>query len=122
MLIKWTKTLQYRNRIIESPIVPAKESIICPHTWVGKMIKNIPAEDHEPFFLVREGNNRFPLTSSQVGRLLAKWTEKVGIPPGQYTPHCLRRGGLNWGHKARLTGEALMILGDWGSQAYMRYM
>ena len=122
MCIRWTKTLQYRNKTIYAPLVPARESIICPRKWVDRMLRNIPADPSEPFFLVREEGERFPLTSSQVGRLMGEWCKRAGLNPSEYTPHCLRRGGLNWAHKARITGEALMILGDWGSQAYMRYL
>ena len=75
------------------------------------MIKFIPACDSEPFFLVREGNEQYPLTSRQVGRLLGEWCEKAGLDKKAYTPHCLRRGGLNWAHKARVTGEALQLMG-----------
>ena len=39
-----------------------------------------------------------------------------------YTAHFLSRGGLTWVHNARVTGEALQILGDWASKAYMRYI
>ena len=96
--------------------------MICPEHWVKCMIKLIPAYDKEPFFTVHEGAERFPLTSRQLSRLLGEWTEKVGLDPTDYTAHCLRRRGLNWGHQAKLTGEALKVLGDWGSTAYLRYL
>ena len=86
------------------------------------MCQIIPAAPHEPLFLVRENQFRYPLTAGQVNRLLKKWTKAAGLESHRYTGHCLRRGGLNWAHQARLTGETLQILGGWGSRAYLRYI
>ena len=120
--VRWTKTLQYKNRIIKAPLVPCLNKTICPVFWITRMIKVILAVDNEPLFLVREGKQRFPLTAGQVTRLLKKWIKNGGLNHKMYTGHCLRRGGLNWAHKAKLSREALKILGDWGSSAYLRYI
>ena len=86
------------------------------------MLKNIPAEPDEPFFLVREGADWFPLTSGQVHRLLKKWCLAVALDPKKLTLHCLCRGGSNWAHNARITGESLKVLGNWVSQEYHKYL
>ena len=121
--IRWTKTIQTMNKIITAPLVPVpKCRQICPQHWITRMIKLIPAKNSEPLFLVREKTNRWPLSYGQISRLLGKWCLKAGLDPHQYTPHCLRRGGLNWAHRARVTCEALQIMGDWASAAYLRYV
>ena len=87
------------------------------------MVKLIPAGDQESLFLVRDpAQGRLPLSHKQIARLLSKWSKKVGLDPSKLTPHCLRRGGLNWAHKAKLTGETLQVLGGWASEAYKRYI
>ena len=92
------------------------------------MIKLIPATSDEPFFLVQEGTHHYPITAGQIRRLLKKWCQKIVndpdmmVNPQSYTPHCLRRGGLNWAHKAKLTGETLKVLGDWSSEVYHKYL
>ena len=118
--IRWSKTNQYRNRINWAPIMAVKHREINPNWWIQRMIQLIPAQDSEPLFLVREGNNRFPLTSSQIRRLLKEWCIACTIEPR--TPHALRRGGLNLGHKSQLSGEYLKVLGDWSSLAYHKYL
>ena len=120
--VHWSKTIQYKNKVLEAPLVPAKNKAICPQHWVTKMIKLIPAHEAEPLFLVRSRKGRSALTSNQVRRLLKKWCQAAGLDHQKLTPRCLRRGGLNWGHQAKLTGEALKLLGDWGSMAYLRYI
>ena len=101
LYIRWSKTIQYKNRVVKAPVVPSSNRSICPQHWLNRMIKLIPAQSHEPLFLVREGAHRYPLTSGQVNRLLKKWTKLAGLDPTAYTGHCLRRGGLSWAHRAR---------------------
>ena len=85
------------------------------------MCKIIPAEKDKPFFLVREGKICHPLTASQINRLLKEYCKRARVQ-GNYTAHCLRKGGLNWAHRAQLTGESLQALGGWASDAYKRYL
>ena len=54
--------------------------------------------------------------------MLKKWCLAAAVDHKKITPHCLRRGGLNWAHKAELTGESLKVLGDWSSNAYNTYI
>ena len=56
-----------------------------------------------------------------MGQVLAKWAKDAQVE-GDFAPHCLRRGGLMWAHQAKISGEALQIMGDWHSQAYLRYI
>ena len=121
MSIRWARNIQHRNRVMWSPLIPSSDSRLCSQTWVRKMINIIPAAPTEPFFLVREGKDWFPLTTGQIGRILKLWCDRAGVE-GNYTPHCLRRGGLTWAHKAKLMGEVLQILGGWASRAYLRYI
>ena len=77
------------------------------------MVKIIPASRDEPMFLIRtkDGREWVPLTAPQVGRLLKEWAKRGGLETTGLTPHCLRRGGLNWAHRARVTGEMLKLMG-----------
>ena len=119
--IRWSKTNQYRNRVNWAPLIALQQREICPRWWVKRMLQLILAEQHEPLFLIREKDNRHPLTSGQVRRLLKKWCKDAAVEPKQYTPNCLCRGGLNWVHDAQLTGETLQVLGDWRTQTYQKY-
>ena len=104
--VKWSKTIQFRNKVLEAPLVPSHVKQICPQYWVMRMVKLIPAGPREPLFLVCDGHNRYPLTSGQVNRLLNKWCTAVGLDAKLFTGHCLRRGGLTFAHKAKLTNES----------------
>ena len=120
--LRWSKTVQHRNRTKWTPILPFKSADICPVKWLMKMLRIIPALPHEPLFLVREKHHRYPLTSTQVRRLLAMWCKQLGLDHKIYTPHSLRTGGLNWAHKAHITGESLQMMGGWRSAVYLTYV
>ena len=120
--IRWAKTNQYRNRVNCLPLMPHKDKELCPVWWVNRMIKIVPASQQEPFFLVREGTNRYPLTSAQIRRLLKKWAIAATLDPTRLTPHCMRRGALMWAHEAKISGESLKVLVDWASQEYHKYL
>ena len=120
--VRWSKTVQHRNKTSWAPLIPSNDKRICPQFWIQKMLNMIPAQPNEPLFLVRQGIHRYPLTSSQVNRLLKQWTKDAGLADVRLTSHCLCRGGLNWAHRARASGEALKLMGGWASQAYMRYL
>ena len=120
--VRWSKTMQHKNKTNWAPLLPSQHKCINTKHWVLRMVKLIPAQQNEPLFLVQQGDNRYPLTSPQVTRLLKKWCEPAGLDVKAFTGHCLRRGGINWGHQAQLTNESLKILGGWGSQAYLGYL
>ena len=105
------------------PLLPARDKTICPQFWMRRMYKLIPARLDEPMFLIREGEHRYPLTLQQVNRLLKQWSKATGLASTfTLTGHCMRRGGLNWAHDAKLTGETLKVMGGWNSDAYLRYI
>ena len=46
----------------------------------------------------------------------------VGLDPGLFSSHSLRRAGASWAFRARVPGELIKTQGDWASQAYLRYL
>ena len=47
MTVRWMKTIQHMNRILQAPLVPCKNKKLCPQHWVKCMVKLIPAEHDE---------------------------------------------------------------------------
>ena len=120
--IRWSKTIQCKNRTVKAPLIPSVLRQICPQHWVTRMKKLIPADPTEPLFLVRYKHSRCLLTSAQINRLLKKWAKSAEISHLLLTGHGIRRGSLNWAHQAQISSENLKILGDWASSAYQRYI
>ena len=51
--VRWTKTLQFRQKVLRFPVLPAKNKAINPVFWVHKMILDNPGEPDDPLLLVR---------------------------------------------------------------------
>ena len=121
--IRWSKTIQHRNRVQWGPYCQQGTKPFAHNFGCAGCTKLIPARLDEPMFLIREGEHRYPLTLQQVNRLLKQWSKATGLASTfTLTGHCMRRGGLNWAHDAKLTGETLKVMGGWNSDAYLRYI
>lgn len=124
MVIRWSKTLQFQEKQLLLPLIPAKDVTICPVYWINYMCALIQAEAHEPLFCYPEKGKqgRVPVTYDQLRTQLRKWVAATGRNPEKFTLHGLRKGGANWALESGLVGEDLKLLGDWASDAYMVYL
>ena len=49
--MNWTKTIQTGDRILQIPLVPIKDSILCPVSAFKKICKLIPTTEESPLFV-----------------------------------------------------------------------
>lgn len=124
IIVRWSKTIQYKEKELLLPLLQAKDIRVCPVYWVKLMCSKVKASGEHPMFLVSEDstNRLVPLTYAQLGDKLKQWVSQCGISSERYTLHGLRKGGACHALEVGLAGEDLKILGDWASDAYMRYL
>ena len=91
--VRWSKTLQDRQKILRFPVLPAFNKSICPVFWVHKMVADIPAQNNEPLFTIRTKNAALSLSENQLITRLRKWLKLIGEEEGAFTLHSLRRVG-----------------------------
>lgn len=120
--IKWSKTLQYREKILLLPLIPASDKRICPVFWLQLMLGKIQASPADPLLAVPGPAGLQPVTYAQLGERLKQLVAATGRPAERYTLHGLRRGGTCHALESGLVGEDLKIMGDWASDAYMTYI
>lgn len=120
--IRWSKTLQYKQKQLLLPLIPCKHAEICPVYWLRHMLNLVRAGPGAPLFSVPSGEGVKPLTCDQAQNLLRKWVTMVHVDPIPYSLHCLRRGGATWAIEAGLVGTEIKVMGDWASDSYMRYI
>ena len=46
--IRWSKTIQHKQKILRLPVLPANNKAICPVFWVHYMVQKIPAKPADP--------------------------------------------------------------------------
>lgn len=121
--IRWSKTIQYQQKVLRLPLIPAKDKRICPVFWLQLMMHRVKAGDQDPLFSLPTAHSGLkPLTYGQLGQRLKELVAMTGMSPEGYTLHGLRRGGTCHALECGLIGEDLKIMGDWASEAYMTYI
>ena len=120
--IRWTKTLQFRQRILRVPVLSADNQAICPVFWVHKMLQDNPGVPPDPLFLMQTPQQKLCLSSNQLIYHLRKWLKLIGEDDMSYSLHSLRRGGATFAYQSNMEGEMIKLLRGWASDCYKRYI
>lgn len=120
--IKWSKTVQHMQKLLQVPLLPVADPDICPVTWVHKMMTLVPAGPLDPAFCLRVKGEMLPISYSQLYDQLQKWSARLNLRPWALTPHAMRRGGASYAARVDLPGWAIALIGDWASSAYESYI
>ena len=119
--VRWSKTIQFKEKVLRLPILPAENKNICPVVWVHYMLEQIPGSPEDPLFLVPSKGEKLALSTNQLIARLRKWLTLIGEDPEKYGLHSLRRGGATFALQCNIQGEMIKVLGDWASDAWRRY-
>lgn len=120
--IKWTKTLQFKERKLLIPVISFTDPQLSAVKWFKIMINRIPAKPSEPAFSVPCQGVNLPLSYSQLTCLLKKWTTAAQLDSHRFTGHCLRRGGASWLDVQGVPDRVIQVLGDWKTQCFKEYI
>ena len=119
---RWSKTMQFGGRVLLVPVLAIPNSPLCPLEAYVNMIRLVPARDNDPAFGVTVDNRFLPITYNMLQRFIKTSVAKLGLDPGLFSSHSLRRAGTSWAFKAQVPGELIKTQDDWASQAYLRYL
>ena len=120
--IRWSKTIQFKQKILRVPVLPVKNKAICPVFWVHYMIHKIPAAPQLPALSISTGKKNLALSANQMIYRLRKWLLLIGQDATIYSLHSLRRRGATFAYQSNMEGEMIKLLGDWASDTYKRYV
>ena len=122
ILVKWSKTIQFGERVLRIPIVSIPNSILCPVAAYKNMISAIPASHSAPAFCKILGDKRVPITYLEFQNKLKYLIGCTGRNPASYSTHSFRRGGASLAFKSDVPSELIQMHGDWRSDAYKKYL
>ena len=120
--IRWSKTIQYREKILRLPVLPTQNKAICPVFWTHYMVDKIPVGPQDPVLALKLGNIVIALSANQLIYRIRKWLLLLGYDASLYSLHSLRRGGATFAYQANIEGEMTKLLGHWASDTYKRYV
>lgn len=123
LTIKWSKTIQYRERVHQIPLPYIAGHPLCPVTALYTLLRlgpNLPPST--PLFAFPNLTGITVLTRPIFDRQLHRHLTGCGLDTAQYSGHSFRRGGATWAFEAGLPGEMVQVLGGWASESYKVYL
>lgn len=120
--IRWSKTIQVRERVVIIPLPVLKAHPLCPASALTNVFRvTSGAPPLGPVFVSTEAGSWVPLTAQAFVRRLKDQLQALGLPASQYAGHSLRRGGATWALHAGLPRDIIRLMGDWRSDACFEY-
>ena len=120
--VRWTKTIQFRQKVLRFPVLPAHNKAICPVLWTHKMVIDNPGLPNDPLFLINTPQQKLCLLANQLLYRIRKWLKLVGQEDSAFSLHSLCRGGATFAYQSDMEGEMIKLLGGWASDCYKRYI
>ena len=119
--VKYSKTLQFRERIHLVPLPYLQGHPLCPVTALIALLCYQPRQlSHvSPLLTLPSGQL---LTQAAFQARLRAILQSCGLDATSYSGHSFRRGAATTMFQAGLPGEIIQLLGDWKSDAYKLYL
>ena len=93
--------------------------LLCPVKAVDLLISVMRPKQNGPLFLF--AHHRV-LLYRHVRSLIRDWTSSVGLQLDKFGTHSARSGSATTAFKAGVSSSAIMLLGDWLSNAFLTYL
>ena len=121
--VRWSKTIQFKQKILQVPLPRIAGSPFCPCTALLLTLAHIPEPNSPtPLFCYPSKSGPIPITHGTFVAHLRQCLAKLGFNPSEYSGHSLRRGGVNFALQCGIPTEWIKLQGDWVSNAYERYV
>jgi hypothetical protein len=121
--IKWSKTVQFKERSYQLPLPYIPGHPLCPVTALEQLLSLGPSLPlSAPLFAFPNLTGVTLLTRSIFSKCLQQHLQHCGVDPSSYSGHSFRRGGASWAFDSGLPGELVQVLGDWKSDSYKLYV
>lgn len=117
--MRWSKTIQFGERILQTPLIEIPESILCPVLAYRNMCKNVKAKADDPLFTLPD---KTCITYKKFQTKLKELIAGLDLDPQSYSTHSFRRGGATHAFKSNVPADLIQLHGDWRSDAYKKYL
>ena len=122
VLIKWSTTLQDRDRVQVVSLPKIANRIICPYRALKALTKLYPMTDSESVFQIKMPSGWQPLTDTRVRKVLKSINMTLGLNPHFFTYHSFQRSGATFAHNAHVPIQQIKRHGTWSSECVWRYI
>ena len=119
--VRWSKTIQFREREILIPLPRATGSALCPVTAIIQAFsftKHAPSDCQASPVSLQWQPFTYHLFLSKLREVLYA----TGLDASMYGTHSFRRGGASFAFQSGIPIELIKILGEWKSSAVLLYL
>ena len=123
--VRWSKTIQFRERVVEIPLPFIPGSILCPTTAIANAFRftaTVSTRDMQAFNCVDGSHTVHLSTYCTFIVKLCLFLSSLGLDPKRYTGHSFRRGGASFASQSGVPLELIKALGDWHSDTILIYL
>ena len=121
LVLKWSKTLQLRNKV-KFIHIPYLGNDICPMLAILTILQATPSGKNLPLFQVKSGNVWIPLTDSKVRTHLKTILSGLSLTGANITFHSFRRSGATFAFNHHVPIQQIQNHGTWTSDCVWRYI
>ncbi len=122
VLIKWSKTLQQRDKPQCIVIAAMPDPEVCPVQALSDFTSLFPANNNAPLFSYQVNGRQIILSASKIRDVLKTLLDLLGYDSSQFSMHSFRRGGCTTAHLYDTDPMRIKQHGLWSSNAFERYI
>ena len=122
VLIKWSKTIQTRDKVQCLTLPKLKNISICPYRALKHIFKLYPMSSDSSLLQLPSEHGLQPLTDSRVRKFLKRINIALNLPANYFTFHDLRRSGATLAYNAHVPIQDIKRHGTWSSDCVWTYI
>ena len=123
--IRWSKTIQFRERVVDIPLPRIPGSPLCPTSALYRAFSftaPVSSRDQQAFNWVDQSSHTHTFTYNSFVKKLRHHLSTLGLDPKNYAGHSFRRGGASFAYLSGVPIEMIKALGDWRSDTVLFYL
>ena len=119
MVVKvlWSKTIQFRQKVLEIPVYAIPNLILCPIKAVRRVLHASKVKGNGPLLAVTD---KHVFTYGMLQKKLKQAVQAIGLKKSRYSSHSLRRGAVEWAERNNIQESMIKIYGEAGLQMHLK--
>ena len=120
--LKWSKTIQSRDKTHVVMVPRLRSSILCPVSALQTAIAEYKPSPHDPLFQKRVNSQWQPLIESCTRKVLSKINVSMGYDRNHFTFHSFRRSGASLAYNSYMPIRNIKHHSSWMSDCVWTYI
>ena len=120
--LKWSKTMQTRDRVHTIVLPKLGSSILCPVNALKRALVMHSPGHNDPLFQVFTRSGFQLVTESRLRKFLSHFNVKLGFDSHHFTFHAFRRSGATCAYNAHVPLQSIKTHGSWASECAWTYI